>query len=581
MKKILVVLSVLVMFLSTTTFNLSGNKVEAATIGQKLSEPEAGWKRYDDSNPLITYRGIGWVHSTGQSGYYNGTRSYGNLNKYNRAFLNFKGTKIRLILDLMPVASSDCSISIDGGPEEPFSSYSETNKPMTLAYEKTDLPDTEHTVVITGGTTNNYNIMLDAIDIDETGELLPTPTLVGDKLTSPESGWKRYDDTNPAFKYDSDFIYNANNVNAYNGGYHQNRRNAADGTYKPNMKVKFLFEGTKIRIISIQNNNTASDDIKISIDGEIFSYSNLYSSTITMSSVEQALSFEKTGLSKGIHTVEMWSESSKFNSLDAVDIDSDGLLLDEKLIESLQLNKNSLELKVGSSESLVASITPDNVTNKKIKWTSSNPEIASVDENGNVIGVKPGNVTITATTTDGSNLSPTCEVTVTDTKVESLQLNKNSLELKVGSSESLVASITPDDATNKKIKWTSSNPEIASVDDNGNVIGLKPGNVTITATTTDGSNLSATCEVTVTDTKVDANRGILKLTTTTGDLHEYDLSMDEIEKFINWIDGRDKGEGKPYYTFRLNVNVGNIEARTEYIMYDKIVSFVVDEYTLK
>ncbi|MFC9540802.1 Ig-like domain-containing protein [Lysinibacillus sp. NPDC056959] len=162
--------------------------------------------------------------------------------------------------------------------------------------------------------------------------------------------------------------------------------------------------------------------------------------------------------------------------------------------------------------------------------------------------------------------------------VDSLELNKETLDLTVGSSESLVATITPEDATNKAIKWTSSDPEIASVDNNGNVIGKKPGKVTITAETTDGSNLSATAEVTVKESDVNANRAILRLTMTTKDIHEYDLSISEIEQFINWLDGREAGHGKPYYKFKLNVTTGNIVSRTEYIMYDKIVSFTVDDY---
>ena len=148
----------------------------------------------------------------------------------------------------------------------------------------------------------------------------------------------------------------------------------------------------------------------------------------------------------------------------------------------------------------------------------------------------------------------------------------------VGSSESLIATITPENATNKVIQWTSSDSEIASVDSNGNVIGKKAGKVTITATTTDGGNLSATVEVTVKEAEIDANRAILRITTTTKDIHEYDLSRTEIEQFMNSLDGREVGQGKPYYKFKLNVTTGNIVSRTEYFMYDKIVSFTVDEY---
>jgi len=62
----------------------------------------------------------------------------------------------------------------------------------------------------------------------------------------------------------------------------------------------------------------------------------------------------------------------------------------------------------------------------------------------------------------------------------------------------------------------------------------------------------------------------------TKDIHEYDLSITEIEQFMNWLDDREVGQGKLYYKFELNVTTGNIVSRTEYIMYDKIVSFKVD-----
>lgn len=120
--------------------------------------------------------------------------------------------------------------------------------------------------------------------------------------------------------------------------------------------------------------------------------------------------------------------------------------------------------------------------------------------------------------------------------VESLKLNKETLELTIGSSETLVATIEPENAINKNVIWTSSDSEIASVDDNGNVIGKKAGKVTITVETTDGSNLTATAEVTVKETETGeiGTRAILRLTVTNKDIHEYDLSLSEIDQFMNW-----------------------------------------------
>lgn len=199
-----------------------------------------------------------------------------------------------------------------------------------------------------------------------------------------------------------------------------------------------------------------------------------------------------------------------------------------------------------------------------ITWSgsgySNTPDAIDIDENGELLDPE----------------TPEIPEEPDNVLVESLKLNKETLELVKGSSEALIAAVTPETATNKNIKWTSSDPEIASVDDSGNVIAKTAGKVTITAETADGSNLKANAEVTVKEEEVDDSRGILKLITTTDDLHEYDLSKSDIAKFIAWLDT--KGVDKPYYEFKLNVTTGNIDSRTEYIMYDEIVSFVVDEY---
>ena len=77
----------------------------------------------------------------------------------------------------------------------------------------------------------------------------------------------------------------------------------------------------------------------------------------------------------------------------------------------ISLNKESLSLKTGESETLIATVSPDNATNKAVAWESSDDTVATVDDNGKVTAVKKGVVTITATTEDG-NFSATCEVSV-------------------------------------------------------------------------------------------------------------------------------------------------------------------------
>ena len=172
------------------------------------------------------------------------------------------------------------------------------------------------------------------------------------------------------------------------------------------------------------------------------------------------------------------------------------------LATGISLNNSSTTLAVGATATLVATVTPSNATNKTVSWKSSDTSVATVDQNGKVTAKAVGTANITATTTDGSNLSATCKVTVTSgsTTVQAtgISLNKSSLSLNVGDTETLVATVTPSNATNKTVSWKSSNTAVATVSYAGKVTAKAAGVANITATTTDGTNLSATCKVTVT-----------------------------------------------------------------------------------
>ena len=167
------------------------------------------------------------------------------------------------------------------------------------------------------------------------------------------------------------------------------------------------------------------------------------------------------------------------------------------LSTSIALNKTSASLKVTETLTLVATVLPELTTNKSLTWTSSNEAVATVDVNGVVTAIALGEATITATTTDGTNLSATCKVTVVPTLVVSIEVTPNSVEAEENSEVQLSVNILPENATYKSVEWSSSNTDIASVNANGLVKIRKEGNVVITATTTDGSNLSATCSINV------------------------------------------------------------------------------------
>jgi uncharacterized protein YjdB len=133
---------------------------------------------------------------------------------------------------------------------------------------------------------------------------------------------------------------------------------------------------------------------------------------------------------------------------------------------SITLNHASLTLTAGAAATLTATILPNDVANKTVNWSSSNPAAATV-AGGVVTAVAGGSATITATSADDNSKTATCEVTVTQ----------------------------PATATNKSVTWESSDPTVASYD-NGVVTAHKLGNATITATTADGG-FTATCEVEV------------------------------------------------------------------------------------
>jgi len=168
-------------------------------------------------------------------------------------------------------------------------------------------------------------------------------------------------------------------------------------------------------------------------------------------------------------------------------------------VSGVSLNKSSLALNGGYLDTLTATVSPSNATNKNVSWTTSKSDVATVSD-GTVTAKSAGTATITVTTADGGKTA-TCAVTVTaaaTVPVSGVSLNKTSLSLAVGESETLTATVSPSDATNKTVSWTTSNPSLATVS-GGTVTGISIGGtgmVTITVITADG-NKKATCDVKV------------------------------------------------------------------------------------
>lgn len=169
--------------------------------------------------------------------------------------------------------------------------------------------------------------------------------------------------------------------------------------------------------------------------------------------------------------------------------------------------KYRMSLKVGGTSPLTAAVVPDTTTDKTVTWeiknqqpTGSSPVITLSSTTGSTVTItaqNEGKAEITATTSNGK--TTTCEVTVAaaDVPVEGVELNPKELTVVATQTKSLTHTILPAGATNRSVIWTSSDNKVATVDNEGNVNGLKAGTATIKVTTRDG-NYTDECKVTVT-----------------------------------------------------------------------------------
>ena len=167
-------------------------------------------------------------------------------------------------------------------------------------------------------------------------------------------------------------------------------------------------------------------------------------------------------------------------------------------VTGISINKPAIELIEEESERLIATITPDNASNKNINWTSSDVGVAMVSPDGTVYAIKPGQATIMATTEDGGFVA-LCKVTVKAKVImaTAIRLSHTSETIAIGETLQLNAVLEPENVTNSNISWTSTNPNVATVNPTGLIHALAQGSTQIIATTTDGSNLSAICEIIV------------------------------------------------------------------------------------
>lgn len=177
-------------------------------------------------------------------------------------------------------------------------------------------------------------------------------------------------------------------------------------------------------------------------------------------------------------------------------------------VANFEISDKPESIKVGEKSTLSAIVAPSFATNKVLKWSSSNPEIASVSARGVVTALKEGTAKITVVTSDGSNISKSFNLKVEPSNVKpvkqitSITLNSIRKIINQGDDFLLSSTVQPADATNTSLTYVSSNSDIAEVDSNGRVYGKSKGTCVIYVSSNDGSKIRTGCVVTVEENTV-------------------------------------------------------------------------------
>ena len=168
-------------------------------------------------------------------------------------------------------------------------------------------------------------------------------------------------------------------------------------------------------------------------------------------------------------------------------------------VEEIALSKTRLNFyNAGETEHLTTTVLPENANNKYVVWESSDETVATVNSTGHVTAVALGTCTITCRATDGSGVTAECQVTFGEPQfVTSIELSETEFYMCVDEIKTVTATVLPEDAYDPTLLWSSSNESIATVDADGVVRAINPGTCYITCCATDGSDVEATCKVTV------------------------------------------------------------------------------------
>ena len=265
---------------------------------------------------------------------------------------------------------------------------------------------------------------------------------------------------------------------------------STDGNYVSSQTMGVLQHVTNVRLNTHSHNMNTGEEIQLQCAVTPANADN--KDVIWSSSNDEIASVDQSGKVKALKRgqVKIVATSKDDNSISDV-----CELTITQLATAIELDKHEARLAIGNTIALNVKVSPQDVNNDKVTWKSSDNGVARVSDDGIVTAVGKGTAKITATTSDGSYLSDVCEITVWQ-PVTSVSLEKHECSMKVGETTTLRTSISPNEADNKNLVWTSSNESVATVG-NGVVTAHASGKARISVTTADGSELSDDCEITV------------------------------------------------------------------------------------
>lgn len=221
--------------------------------------------------------------------------------------------------------------------------------------------------------------------------------------------------------------------------------------------------------------------------------SSLSDATITWSSSNSSIVSVVNGVveAKGLGTATITAKTKSGVTAKCT------ITVKDKTIEvsSIKLNSNGISLNEGNTYQLVATVLPENATNKTLTWSTNNPSVATVSSSGKITAVSIGKATITAKSSNGVTI--TCAVSVVPIQVSSITLSDTNEVLYLGFTHFLTATVKPDNANDKSLTWSSSDTSVVTVSSSGSVTAKGLGTATVTARATNG--VSASCVFTVCD----------------------------------------------------------------------------------